>query len=494
MLSDKAKPKRYCLVFLIVLLFFAPFFKMEYATDTYTIITVGLRAFGDSMFRNGRLITAASFYILDALSLSVTAYYYVSLVFLLIFSSLAVFQMSELLRRFIAPALAIPLGFLTVLNPICAEYLFFIEKGYFMLALCMSVFALRFFVDFLSGQKWHLALALLCVTVSAFTYQTLPGAFAVLAVPFATVCAKTLLQLVRNLAVAASVYGIAALLNLLFVKLIGGSGRVGSGIHLNNLYRAFFFGGPVISSFIYLCVFLLLFFICRSYAKRVEPSLCGRGTRLWLGKCLLTLLGALCVTFFPFLFVNPVEVWFPFRILYPLGTLLGSIPLLFLARAREGSDNGKETRSESKKPFPVPRPAAVYLMVLLILTGLFLQIAIISRLQNNIIDENLCAEIGDRIVAYESESGIEITTVCIYHDENITEYSRGILGWGDTNIRAFSKDWSDVNHMNVLLDRSLIRSSGDAAVFDAHFAGQNWSTFHEDQLVFKGDTLHLCVY
>lgn len=492
MQANTAKLRRLGLIFLIILIFFCPFFKMEYATDTYTIITVGLRAFGDSMFRNGRLITAASFYIFDALSWDVTSYYYVSLVLLLLFSSLAVFQMAELLRRFIPPTLAIPLGFLTVLNPICGEYLLFIEKGYFMLALCMSVFALRFFVDFLGGRRWCLALSVLCVTVSAFTYQTLPGAFAVLAVPFAIVCSKTLPRLFRNLAIGASVYGGASLLNLLFVKLIGGSGRVSSGIHLGNLYRAFFFGGPLICIPIYLTLFSFLYLICRLYVKHTDPQPSRELTLIWFGKCMLTLLGALCVTFFPFLFVNPAEVWFPFRILYPLGTLLGSIAFLFLsdvgeraARAENGADAGEQ------RP---PRAARIYLLVLLILTGLFLQTAVISRLHNNVIDERLCAEIGARIDAYEAESGIEVTSICIYHDADVTEYSLGILGWGDTNIRAFSKEWSDVNHMNVLLGRSFARVGGDVTVYDAHFATRNWNTFHEDQLVFVGNTLHLCVY
>jgi len=487
------KAKRFGFIFLIVLLFFCPFCRMEYATDTYTIVTVGLRAFGDSMVQNGRLITAASFYILDALSLDVGGYYYVSLVFLVLFASIAVFQMTGLLRRFVAPAVALSLGFLTVLNPLCAEYLLFIEKGYFMLALCMSVLALRFFVNFLNGKKWNLALAFLCVAISAFTYQTLPGVFAVLVVPFALLCSKSLAGLIGNIAIGASVYGAGTLLNFLFVKLIGGSIRVGSGIHLGNLYRAFFFGGPAISIPVYLAVLSLLFFLCRARMKHAGPNVADRATLILFGKCVLTLSSALFVTFFPFLFVNPAEVWFPFRILFPLGTLLVSITLLLIC---EGQTFASEelAQHETRKEIKIPRALFTYLLVVLVLTGLFVETAIISRLRNNAIDEALCAEIGTRIEAYEAQTGVEITAICIYHDQNITEYSRGILGWGDCNIRAFSKDWSDVNHMNVLLGRSFARHGGDPAIFDAHFANRNWDGFHEDQLVFAGDTLHLCVY
>ena len=61
------------------------------------------------------------------------------------------------------------------------------------------------------------------------------------------------------------------------------------------------------------------------------------------------------------------------------------------------------------------------------------------------------------------------------------------------NTRAFVEFWSDVNAVNCYLGRHYERGVAQAEYND-YFYGKNWDDFSAEQLVFDGDTLHLCVY
>lgn len=474
--------------FLTVLLFGALFFKMEYATDTYTIINVGMHLFGDSMFQNGRLVTAAAFYSFEKVLPNITVFYYVSFLLAILFATLAVFEMAKIINRSAAPKLAFLLAFLSVLNPLSVEYFLFIEKGYFMLAIFMSVLALKFFIRFLEGKKLCLLWSYLCITVTAFTYQSILAVFAALAVPFSLILAKNIKALLKNIAFAISVYGFGALLNFFFIKFIGKSSRAGSGICFKNLATAFFFAGPLPSILIYLAIFGLLFAICSLYIKRRNPTHTKQQILSLFGACSLTIMGTLLSTFFPFLFISSSELWLPCRIIYPIGTLLTTLPLLFICFNQEKPS--REMQKTSKSP---ARLIAAF-GILLALNFIFFQTMFAGRLRNNYLDHDLCFQIGDLIAEYESASGNEIRSISIYHDTKLSKRNPGVLSMGDSNVRAFSKDWSDVNHMNVVLGREFEKADCNEQIYQANFANRNWDAFHPDQLFFVDNTLHLCVY
>ena len=478
------------LSFLAVFLFCFPFLKMEYATDTYTIEQVGMRAFGDSMFQNGRLVSAAAFYLFDTIWPQISAFYYVSLLLSFAFASFAIFLLTKLLLRWVRAPIAFLLSFFTLLNPLAVEYFLFIEKGYFMFALCMSVLALFCLVRVWDGKRRWFTLSCLCLAAAAFTYQTLPGAFAVLAVPCALLCAKNVKQAFRNLFLAIAVYAGGALPNFLFLKWIGGSQRVGEGIRLSNLHGVFVFAGPIASAVIYLLGFFLLFLLCGYFTVRLKRGNLWSLASLGLfGQAALTVLGGLVVTFGPLLFVAPSQVWFPCRILYPLGTLLGMLPLLILRLALP-----KESVSAKPLKARAMRLTCGVLTGVLFLNFVFFQAVAWSRLRNNALDKALCEQIGGLIDSYEEQTGEEIRVVCIYYDTALTKHHPGVLYLGDSNVRAFSKDWSDVDHMNVILRRAFVESPPDERIYAEHFANRNWDSFDEKQLVFDGQTLHLCVY
>ena len=126
--------------------------------------------------------------------------------------------------------------------------------------------------------------------------------------------------------------------------------------------------------------------------------------------------------------------------------------------------------------------------------GCFFELVIWGRLINNHADEALCERIGQAISAYEEAEGIEVLYVSISHDAKLTKCNPWVLAIGDSNVRAFSKEWSDVTHLNVLLGRNFQKVAVSPSVYNEHFAERDWTKFQDEQLVFEGQTLHICVY
>ena len=482
-----SKVKKEHFIFLgLVILFFLPLFKMEYATDTYAIEMMGFNTFAKGMMQNGRLITALGFYIFDWLSLNIVSFYYTSFIFSLLCTYIAVYRLYKILSGKMSEGTSIFLAFFTIVNPLTIEYFLFIEKGFFAFSICMSVLALEGFVRFLRGNRFFLILSFFAILLSALTYQTIPAVFLTLSFVFIIIHSKNIKYFLLNSLIAIAIYGFGMGSDFVFIKLVGKTTRMGANINFSNLAKAFFIiGWPTI--FIYIGILSLLFLLCIIISKKKYGKLFTKEAFISFLKTVALCALSLCATYAPFLFVKPNEVWITFRIVYPLGALLGAIPILLCYK--------KDKTVLKSNPFKKGMLCGtISMIVILIIEFAFFQSLIISRHINNAKDEALCNTIGDKIEDYEAQSGIEIKNIKIYYDESMTKRNPGVFKIGDCNTRAFSKNWSDVDHMNVILGRSFTRKKPDSRIYKEHFYGKNWDSFDSEQLFFDGDTLHICVY
>ena len=69
----------------------------------------------------------------------------------------------------------------------------------------------------------------------------------------------------------------------------------------------------------------------------------------------------------------------------------------------------------------------------------------------------------------------------------------GIFESGDINCSAFSRYWSDVNIINYYNNRKFKRINNDKTIKE-NFQKCDWNEFNTEQLVFIGNTLHLCIF
>ena len=60
-------------------------------------------------------------------------------------------------------------------------------------------------------------------------------------------------------------------------------------------------------------------------------------------------------------------------------------------------------------------------------------------------------------------------------------------------VSAFTTSWSQLEAMNYYQGTSYEAAEVDSDI-EEYFASQDWNTLSVEQLIFKGDTLHICVY
>lgn len=477
----------YFIIPLVVIVFLLPIFKMEYATDTYYMENHGFFVTVDHMLNdNGRPVIAAFLALFGAMEMSVCAFYYFSLLLGIASASVAIYRLYGIFKGKMSKACALFFGIFTVLTPFTTDYFMFIEKGFFMLAICMSVVAFEGYLMILKGNKKGVIPALAGILVSFFTYQIIPGAFAVLSTLFAVIYSKEIKRLVVNLLIALGIYGFGAVSCVLFLKIFTDSNRVSTGINFEYMLKCFLFLG-IGTVFVYLGAAVLLFAICAAVNKKRGNGIFSRETGVEFLKTLLVLFVGLAVMIVPFAFSEGDEVWLPFRISYPISVAAIAIAMYFCY-----NDNYEE--KEDKSYARAKRIGAIVMGTVLALNLAFFHTVFISRLINNGMDEALVQTIGEEIKGYEERSEKEIKYIKIYYDKNITNRNKGILKIGDTNVRAFSKSWSDVNHLNVILEKSYLKKKQDQKIFNQYFKGKDWDSFSTEQLVFDGEILHICVY
>lgn len=481
----KNKKALYFLVPFAVVVFVLPLFGMEYATDTYVLADKGFAHITNHMMNNnGRPIIAAFFALFDKMSASVEIFYCFSLVISIIFASLAIISMYRILHNNMSKLSAMFFAIIAVLTPFTMEYFMFIEKGFFMLAIYMAVLGCEGYICVLKGDYRGLILALPAILCSSLTYQIIPGAFAVLATLFATLYSKNFKKLVINLLIAVGIYGFGTGGSFLFLKLFSTSNRMSNGMNFKYMFNAIFFLGFK-TVFLYAFILALIFFVC----AMVNRNRCGQAFVKQTGKdflnCSLIFIAGALALFLPFLFSEGSEVWFTIRILYPFGVVAVAIPMYFCYKLQYVNEEGC---GELKKI------GIAAMGIILALNFMFYHAMFISRQINDEKDAELAMIIGKEIASYEKENNTEIKFIQIYYDEEITRRNEGVLKIGDSNTRAFVANWSDVAHLNVILNRKFERAEPNQEVYKEYFEGKNWDSFSKEQLVFDGHILHICVY
>ena len=485
----KRKPL-YFIVPLIVIVFLLPIFKMEYATDTYHFENYGFSVTVNHMLNdNGRPIIAGFLALFDVMGASVTAFYYFSLLVGIVATTVAIIRLYGILKGYMSLACALFFAIFTVLTPFTTDYFLFIEKGFFMVSVCMWVVALEGYLKILKGERIGWALSLVGIVVAFFTYQIIPGAFAVTATLFAVVHSKNLKKVLINLLVAIGIYGAGAISSVLFLKLFTDSNRVSAGLNIKYLFNAVFFAGYK-TVFIYAGALLLLIVACAAINKAKGNRAFCKQTGVDFLKTAMVLLSGVAVMVVPFAFSEGSEVWLPFRISYPISVAIIGVAMYFCLRVEYAVNGQKDNFSKAR----AKRASTVVMAVILVLNLTFFYVMFFSRQINNSVDEELVLKIGEEISLYEKESGKEIKYIRIYHDESITVRNNGVIRLGDTNVRAFSKSWSDVSHINVILGKKYVKKGANKGIYEKYFEGKDWDSFSLEQLVFEGENLHICVY
>lgn len=477
----------------LVLLSVFALFKMEYATDTYCAYSIKLSGIRDAMYTNGRYITGLFAELFSKNNWSITSFYYTSYILSLIFMTFAVYNVYTILKQHTSNIKSILISFISVFNLASIEYFLFMEKGAFAFSIFSATLAFKFFVSFMQGKKWYLPFAYVCLILSALTYQIIPGIFIALSLPFIVLYSKSAKSFIINNLIAISIYGSGTILDYTIVRLTQQNERLGSGFHLSNIIKFYSFGfGETFAVLLFIGAIVLVsacVLIARFLLFKERPC---KKSILFCAKYIYITLGVMAVTVLPFVFTNPSEVWFMFRVAYPLFSMPGVLLMGIFIQPNA------ESIIQSNKLCKILSKCCVLASFAMVVVSLcFFNAMTFSRLKTNEEDKKLYNLIYAEIEKYEQETNIQVTKVIVYEDSNLTIVYPGVLSFGDCNVRAYSKPWSDVAVLMTFSGRTFIRNWDENKLneeYKQYFSSQNWDYFSPEQLIFDKDTLHICSY
>lgn len=464
----------------IVMLFFGVNYIQEFSVDTYALFAGYDWKF--MLHSNGRLITILICWIFEQLPLSGHMIYFISWCNAVLFLSLAVYILAEMIYKMSnCQLLSVCISFLSIANFFSVEYFLFIEKGVFMLQLLLIVIAVYLFEKYMHYNNWkHLLSAFICLLVSVFIYQTNIGLFVIISLPFIIKNSSDLKKFFRYCSLVAVFYGVNMLIAYLVTKIILDSNRISSDIDILNSMKDTWKwikivtknGLNILPDNFFLCVLLILIcggIYCIKYAKKKLFD---------FGGLLFIICGCYFAGFFPYL--TGITASYSPRILYPFASILGVLLIYYYVKELDKHKSGYSVI------------LICTILTLVVQYAAFTDI-LLERYQMNQTDKYLSEIIELQIRNYEAETNQEIKYVCFYNDMYPCYCYPDLNTASFLSVRAHGTTWSDLNSLNYYLGTSYEKGA-PRADYAAYFLQNNWDTYSEEQLLFDGDTLHICAY
>ena len=118
-----------------------------------------------------------------------------------------------------------------------------------------------------------------------------------------------------------------------------------------------------------------------------------------------------------------------------------------------------------------------------------------QQIQTNQMDKNEILQIDEAIRTYEKENDVQITKCTISTDQYITYvYPQITLFSGEVGERILSVKWAAVDAIEFYTGRTLQELPTPEEITE-RFSQYDWGELNvSEQLVFEGDTVHICVY
>lgn len=479
------KDKKLYLFFLITIAFFGIFIHQQFATDTYAVLEESGRKILTNFLQSGRIITAILFVFIKILKVPFALSYLLSTMMAIFAITMSMYKLFYLLKNEIMKneIIAVLVSVLAIINPFSIELYLYIEKGVMTLAILFSVLAVDEFVKSLKNktQKRNFILSIVYMCLSIFSYQGVAAIYIILSTIFVIKYSKNIKEFIVNTLKSLLVYGIPALLNVFIVKFIFVGNRVNGSVNfsesIDKIKNGIFSMAKtynILPKYFLITMFLILFINaiidCLKNSKHKILSIVGL---VYLDVVIIM------ATIAPFVMQNSASIWFVSRSTYGFASIL-AIQIMYMSIFIE----------EDK--------ITEYLIILLSIIILsltfyrFIKIEIDHYILNYE-DKVICQDIGKKIKEYENNTGIKINKISVYKDKNARYSYKNLFVTGDINITSFATDWSDANAICYFNNIKLEKVENNDNLKE-YFKEKDWDNFNDEQIIFKNDTINICVF
>ena len=473
---------------LITLIFFGVLTKMEFAVDSYATLTFSLKGFITQFASSGRFCLVFVGVILKMLNLKYETVYMISFIAAIVCMIISLYKLYLIMKDDIKnEALKIIIPTLIVLNAFSIELFLFIEKGIMLFGVMVCIFAVGEIKKWLeSKNKKYLVTSFIFMLLGNFSYQGVVGIFVAIAIIYIIKYSKNIKEFIINNIVVALSYGIPAVIDYLLIKVLYSSSRVNGKIDFARSLKIVSDStkdmitktyGMLPEHFLEILIACIIGLIIYQIIVKKDEI---RNKIIDILKIVYIIAAVIFASVAPQLMQNTDSIWFVARSTYAYASLFGVLVLyLFM-----NFENIKEWT----------RYAVFVLSIVLIVVQFYKFNSIeTERYKVNEMDYEVTRKIVNRIDEYEKSTGNKIKNIALYEDKSMSYSYYGIFSTGDTNIKAYAKDWCIVYILKYYagLDLKVVEKNSEV---EEKFKNEDWLYFEDEQLVFDGDTLHLCKY
>lgn len=483
-LKDSIDLKKIIIFFAITIIFFGMLINMEYATDTYSVFTIGARKNIIHFLGTGRFVTAIIIVIVRLLNLKESCIYFLSFVMACICLIASLYELEKIIYKDVKKnVISIILSTLIILNAFIIELFMFIEKGILIASILFIILAIKHLIKYFENKdKKEILKTLVWMLLANGSYQGTVALFIAIATVYVLKYSKNIKAFVLNNVVLGICYAIPAIIDLIIGKIFAGERISGKIILSESIQKVMQGTKSMIYSYNMLPKYIFLVFLGLAIGFVVFEIIKNKSSVntkvIQILSVIYIILGTLVATILPQLMQNTESIWMVARSTYAFSSLIGIVLLYTFIN------------------FNVKK--AEYVIVLMSICYLCVQYKSfteieISRYKLNYIDKEETLNILNYIEEYENETGNKIENIAVYQDKYVTYTYKDLFVTGDLNVRAYSSDWATKGILEYYSGRKF-ENVEKKKELEERFEKEDWKAFSKEQLVFENNTLHICCY
>ena len=472
----------------IVFIFFGVLSQMEFAVDTYATLSFTMKDFINQFASSGRFLLVFVGIILKILNLNGKVIYTLSYLMAIICMIISLYKLYTIIKDDVKSSiLKVLIPTLIVLNAFSLELFLFVEKGIMLFGVMMSIFAVGEIKKWLENKnKKSLIFTLVYMLFANFSYQGIVGIFVAISVIYIVKYSKNIKEFIINNIVVAIQYAIPAIIDYVLIKILYASSRVNGQIILSESIRKICTStkSMILGTYNmlpkYLFAILVFAIFCVIVYQIIIQKSSIKNKTIEILKVIYIIIAVIFASIAPQIMQNTDSIWFVARSTYSYASLFGVLMLYLF------------TNFENIKKLNMNFLITISLILLVVQFNRF-NVIEISRYKTNEMDYEITRKIATKITEYEEQTGNTIKNIALYEDKSMSYAYNGIFSTGDTNIKAYAKDWCITYILKYYFNINLNNVEQNLEIKE-NFENKDWNEFNDDQLIFDGDTLHLCKY
>lgn len=496
-IKEKIKKNKYNILIFIGMLIFSGvicinFMKPHLALDTYCVYSYSSQELISHFLVSNRIFSALIRWIIQILNIP----FYVGLELLTILGILSITSAWFILYKFIINLCKkdkniffniaiVTISFLIIFNFCTIEGIVFWESGIICLGILATILASCIFNK---NTKFSSLKSFIVLLLASFCYQ---GAITIYIPLTLAMVAYRKRDNIKNICIQTVKVGIIYII-VMFINLVGtkifsnifnNEVRKMTILSLTELLKSFtkLVSDMVIDTFgigtkyWYILVILVLTIMFLVYVIKNKKS------KFYILEYFVILLACIVIPILPML-VTPIEnQYIEARMAMSFGSSIG-ILLLFLVLVLE---------IQNEKVYKYFINLIIVGMV--ILNCIYYIIASSELLATNYLDRNIAKTIIEEINNYQEETGMTIENIGLCKDKNLRTTYDGIHWLGVLTTRSMGTEWAVLETIELYSGKKYNKVEVPNN-YQEIFSQKDWNFYNDEQLVFEGNNLFICIY